>query len=310
MARFAIVTSEEIPKQMPAAFRALLPEHDFALYPDLGAADAIDYAVAWKPPPGVLVGLKNLKAIFSFAAGVESFLSDPHMPRAVPIVRAVSDVSRATMSGYAMAQILRYHHKLDHYQRQQAERVWKKTMPREPAETTVTILGTGVLGADLAGRLLPFGFPVVGWSRNPKNIAGIRNLHGPASFDEAMKAGNIVVCLLPLTPQTKAILDARAFALMPAGGFVINMGRGMHVVAADLIAALDSGHLAGATLDVTEPEPLPPADPLWRHPKITITPHIAGLMPPRRIMQNMADTVRHCLKSGKFEHTADLDRGY
>ena len=310
MARFAIVTSEEIPRQMPAAFRALMPEHEFALYPELGEAASIDYAVAWKPPPGVLAGLRNLKATLSFAAGVESFLSDPHMPRGVPIVRAVSDVSRATMSGYAMAQILRYHHRLDLYAGQQQMGHWKKTMPREPAETTVTILGTGVLGADLATRLLPFGFPVVGWSRNAKNLPGIRNLHGAAAFEEAMRAGNIVVCLLPLTTETRNILDARAFKLMPRESYLINMGRGGHVVGADLIGALDSGQLAGATLDVTDPEPLPEGDPLWAHAKVTITPHIAGLMPPRRIMQNMADTVRHCLASGNFENIADLDRGY
>jgi glyoxylate/hydroxypyruvate reductase A len=151
---------------------------------------------------------------------------------------------------------------------------------------------------------------VVGWSRSAKSLPGIRNLHGSDGFAEAMKAASIVVCLLPLTDQTRGILDAKAFALMPAGGYIINMGRGPHVVAADLIAALDSGHLAGATLDVTEPEPLPEDDPLWTHPKVTITPHIAGLMPPRRIMQNMADTVRRCVTSGRFDNTVDLDRGY
>ena len=299
-----------MPEKLIALFRQKLPDQDFRVWPDVGDVNDIHYALAWRPPHGELAKLPKLKAILSFAAGIDHMTGDPDLPRNVPIVRAVSDASKHAMSSFCAAQVLRFHHRLDLYAEFQKQGVWKQVLPRDMSETAVGILGLGVLGLDLAQRLLALGFPVNGWAKSNKPEPGVRLFHGQQGFFDCLTASSVIVCLLPLTDETRGILDARAFAAMPKDSYVINVARGGHVVVPDLIAAIDSGHLAGATLDVFEPEPLPADSPLWKHSRITVTPHTAGRMSSARVASNMVEMLREVTSGAPLRNTVDWSKGY
>ncbi len=299
-----------MPERLIALFRQKLPDQEFRVWPETGDVADIEYALAWRPPDGELAKLPRLKAILSFAAGIDHLTGDPRLPKNVPIVRAVSEASKLTMSSYCAAQVLRFHHRLDLYAEFQAQGVWKQVLPRDMAETTVGILGLGVLGLDLAQRLLALGFPVNGWARSERPIDGVKVFHGDQGLVDCLASSSVIVCLLPLTDETRGILNARTFAAMPKDSYVINVARGGHVVVPDLIAAIDGGHLAGATLDVFEPEPLSADSPLWKHPKITVTPHTAGRMSSARVAQNMVEMLRHVTSGAQLENVVDWNKGY
>lgn len=305
-----VISQEKISPKLVDVLRRHIPDQEFRLWPETGDPEDIDYALAWKPPEGELAKLKRLKAIFSFAAGVDHLASDSRLPRHVPVVRAVSDASRFTMSSYCIAEVLRYHHRMAFYREAQSQRLWKQVTPRDAQDTRVAVLGLGVLGRDLAQRLVALGLPVNGWSRTPQQIEGVTGFSGPDQFLPCLAASTVAVCLLPLTGETRGILNARAFATMPKESYLINVARGGHVVEADLLAALDSGHLEGATLDVFDPEPLPPDSPLWSHPKITVTPHTAGRMSSARVALNMVDMMRPVVAGEAPRHVVDWSKGY
>jgi glyoxylate/hydroxypyruvate reductase A len=305
-----VISRETISPKLLAVFASQVPGVDFKLWPDIGDPQAIEYALAWKPPPGELAKLPKLKAILSFAAGIDHLTSDPALPRHIPVVRAVSEASRLTMSGYCIAQVLRYQHRLAQYAEFQRQAVWKHLPPRDMSDTRVGVLGMGVLGADLAARLQALGFAVNGWARSARQFDGVTMFHGAEGLLPCLAASNVVVCLLPLTQETRGVLDAKAFAAMPKDGYVINVARGGHVVADDLVAAIDRGHLEGATLDVLEPEPLPADSPLWRHPKIVVTPHTSGRMSNQRVALNIIDMLREVLSGKKLANVVDWDKGY
>lgn len=305
-----IISRDGISTKLSSLFERQLPGARFRHWPDIGDPAAIDYALAWKPPPGELAKLPNLKAILSFAAGVDHMSDDPDLPRHVPVVRAVSQASKLAMSTYCAAEVLRYHHRLALYQGFQRQGLWKQVPPRDMDDTRVAVLGVGVLGLDLVQRLRALGFQVNGWARSPRTVEGAAMFHGRDGFLPCLAASTVAVCLLPLTGETMGILDSRAFAAMPENSYVINVARGGHVVVPDLIAALDSGHLEGATLDVFDPEPLPADSPLWQHPKVTVTPHTAGRMNNARVAMNMVEMLRHVLSGKALENVVDWSRGY
>jgi len=305
-----VISRDPMPEKLIAQFRQQLPDQEFRVWPDVGNVEDIHYALAWRPPNGELAKLPKLKAILSFAAGIDHMTGDPALPKNVPIVRAVSDASKLTMSSFCAAQVLRFHHRLDLYAEFQKQGVWKQVLPRDMADTTVGVLGLGVLGLDLAQRLLALGFPVNGWAKSSKPIEGVKLFHGAQGFIDCLASSSVTVCLLPLTDETRGILDARAFASMPKESYVINVARGGHVVVPDLIAAIDSGHLAGATLDVFDFEPLPADSPLWKHPKITVTPHTAGRMSSVRVAQNMVDMLRQATSGASLQNVVDWSKGY
>lgn len=305
-----VISRDPMPERLIALFRQKLPDQDFRVWPEVGDVEDIEYALAWRPPDGELAKLPRLKAILSFAAGIDHLAGDSRLPKNVPIVRAVSEASKLTMSSYCAAQVLRFHHRLDLYAEFQKQGVWKQVLPRDMAETTVGVLGLGVLGLDLAQRLLALGFSVNGWARTGRPVDGVTVFHGDRGLVDCLASSSVIVCLLPLTEETRGILDARAFAAMPKDSYVINVARGGHVVVPDLIAAIDSGHLAGATLDVFDPEPLPADSPLWKHPKITVTPHTAGRMSSARVAQNMVEMLRHVTSGAALENVVDWNKGY
>jgi glyoxylate/hydroxypyruvate reductase A len=272
---------------------------------------SIDYALGFRPEPGLLGSLPNLKVVFSLGAGVDGFLIDPNYPKEVPLVRFVDHQLSREMAQYCVMHVLIQHRQqrlFDHFQR---EKTWRQSVPpRRTEETRVGILGIGEIGTMVAGRLRDHDFQVAGWSRTRRSIEGVQSFAGQEELAEFLGRSDILICLLPLTAETRHILNAKTFAQLPKDAFVINVARGGHLKEDDLIGAIDSGHISGATLDVFETEPLPESSPLWSHPKITVTPHVAAISDPRVMAKNAVDGIaRH--KAGRpLGNVVDLTRGY
>ncbi|MFN4282092.1 MAG: 2-hydroxyacid dehydrogenase [Alphaproteobacteria bacterium] len=257
-------------------FARELPDTEVVLWPHYGDPKNVEFVIASELPPGEFVKFTNLKFVASMAVGVERLLGDATMPAHIPIVRSVNPARGDTMTEYVVLHALRYARRIDEYAAQQREGRWQRLADLAAEETGIGVMGLGNLGLMAAERLRLFNFPVAGWVRHPREVAGIEIFAGKERFHDFLARSKIVVSLLPLTAETRDLLDARAFAAMPRGGYLINAGRGEQVVDEDLLAALDSGQLAGATLDVFRQEPLPPGHPFWSHPKITLTPHNAA----------------------------------
>jgi glyoxylate/hydroxypyruvate reductase A len=288
----------------------LLPEHEIRYWPEIGDRSVIDYALVWHPEPGLLATLPNLKMIFGLGAGIDHLLRDPDLPRHVPIVRLVDPYMTDAMSEYVALSVLRLHRQdLDYLATQRAE-VWRELEQKNAAERPVGILGFGTLGQHAGRKLQALGFDVAGWSRGAKTVPGFRTFAGADGLDLLLQRSEIVVCLLPLTEQTRGILNARAFARMPSGSGIVNAGRGGHLVEADLLAALASGQVSGAVLDVFDDEPLPPAHPFWRHPRIIVTPHVAAETHPPTAAPLVRDAIRQCEAGLPIANRVDLARGY
>lgn len=290
--------------------RSLLPEMEVRSWEDSGDRDAVEAAVVWQPPPGELKRFPNLKVIVSMGAGVDHVLRDPELPRHVPIIRTVGPDLTQRMREYVLLHVLRFHRRLPEIEAAVRRREWNQIITPTAPERHVGVLGLGNMGADCARHLADIGFAVHGWSRRPKALEGIACHHGPEGLAELLRQVEILVCLLPLTPETKGILNRELFAQLPAGACLINAGRGQHLVEEDLIPALDSGRLGGATLDVLQVEP-PAADhPFWSHPKILLTPHIASLIDPESGARIIADNVRRFLAGQPVADRVDPAQGY
>lgn len=287
-----------------------LPSLDFRVHPDGGKAEDIEVVLAWKPPPGLLATFPRLKLICSLGMGVDHLLSDPQLPRQVPIARLVDRNMVDQMSEYALYAVLHFHRRFDEYEHFQRERRWQELPLQDTSSRRVGVMGMGVTGRDSTSKLAALGFRVTGWSRTPKQVPGVRCLHGPEALDALLADSEILLITLPLTAQTAGILNARTLRLLPRGSYVINMARGGLVVEADLLQALDAGHVAGAFLDVTEREPLPPEHPLWTHPKVRLTPHIAGLTNPRTAVEPIAENIRRLRAGQPLLDVIDVGRGY
>lgn len=276
---------------------------------------AIEYAAVWKPAPGILARLPNLKAIFNLGAGVDALLADKTLPD-VPIVRVVDPDLTQRMTEYVVWQVLHHHRGGFHYAAKQAERVWQP-LPDQPAaaDLRVGILGLGVLGRDAAGALVRLGFKVSGWSRSGAPMDGIRNFRGPSELDAFLAETDILVVLLPLTPETRGILNRDLFKKLARGGrlggpVLINAGRGGLQVETDVLSALDDGTLVGASLDVFQTEPLSPDSPIWQHPKVVVTPHVAADSDPRHLVSYVMRRIAAIETGGTLENVVDRAKGY
>ena len=276
------------PERWANSIRGLDPERPLFVWPDLPDPAAIRYALAWKPPVGLLATLPNLEAIFSLGAGVDHFIFQDRLPD-VPIVRVVSPDLTQRMTEWVVLQVLMHHRRQPAYDRFQAERRWKVLRQPAAAAVRVGMLGLGVLGRDAAAVLARLGFQVAGWSRRPRTLAGIECFHGADQLDRFLARTDILVCLLPLTPETRGILAMPLFEKLARDGalggpVVINGGRGGLQVEADIARAVEAGVLSGASLDVFATEPLSPASPLWTLPNVVITPHVAAASEPEAIV--------------------------
>jgi glyoxylate/hydroxypyruvate reductase A len=272
---------------------------------------AIDYAVSFRPPPGLLRTLPKLKAVFSLGAGVDGFLLDPDFPKDKPLIRFVDETLSREMAQFAVLHVLMQHRTAHFFAAAQAESKWRQRMlPRRTEDARIGILGLGEIGTVCAERLRDLGFPVAGWSRTRKDVAGVKSFAGADELGAFLAQSDFLVCVLPLTDDTRHILNAAAFAQLPRGAYVINIARGGHVNEPDLIAALDSGHLSGATLDVFQTEPLPEASPIWKHPKIIATPHVAAITSPLAAARSVIDGIAAIERGETPKNVVDMGRGY
>lgn len=271
----------------------------------------IDYVLAFRPRLGFLKTLTNLKAIFSLGAGIDGFLVDPDFPRHVPLVRFVDDTLSREMAQYIAMHVLIQHRGERHYQAAQRESQWRQTMlARRTEDTRIGILGFGEIGTVAGRQLRDLGFHVSGWSRTRKHVDGIISYAGDEERDSFLSRTDILVCVLPLTSGTRHILNAELFGKLPKGAYIINVARGGHLNERDLIAALDSGHLSGATLDVFEIEPLPENSPIWKHEKIIVTPHIAAITSPTAAARYVIDGIATMERGETLKNVVDMSREY
>lgn len=257
------------------------------IYPDVGDPNDIECVIVWKHDEGVLNNFPNLKLIASYGAGVENILSDPALPEGVPITRFIDDTLSDQMAEFVLASILNHRLHLTHYRELQAASIWR---PGEFLKgKNVTILGLGELGSTTAKLLTLNGYSVSGWSRSEKSIEDVKSYFGDDQLNQSVSDADYVICLLPLTPATTHVLNKDLFSAMKKGAFLINVGRGDHLNEDDLLDALYNEHLSGALLDVFGTEPLPADNPLWRHPKIHITPHISSPTDKAQVARQILD---------------------
>ena len=276
-------------------------------------AAAVTVAVVANPPPGSLAGLSGLRLIQSVWAGVDRLLADPTLPADVPLARMVDPVMTAAMVQTGVWAVLSLHRRFDDYARQQAAGQWRVWPQVRAGDCRVLVLGLGEMGTALAARLLSLGYPVSGWRARPGHgaaPAGLLPWQGPEQLDAALAQADVLVNLLPLTPATRGLLDARRLARLPAGATLVNLARGAHVVEADLLAALDAGHLRHAVLDVFAAEPLPSDHPFWQHPRVTVLPHAAAQTDIDSAADQVALNVVALQRGLPLRHLVSRERGY
>jgi glyoxylate/hydroxypyruvate reductase len=291
--------------ELAPSFRIFL--HDRDAY----APDSIDYVLSFRPPAGLLKSLSNLKVAFSLGAGVDGFFANNDHPAHLPLVRLVDHKLSRDMTHYIVMHTLIFHRGQRAYDSHQREGKWRQSLPwRLTEDTRVGILGLGEIGTLAATRLRELDFPVAGWSRSRKNVPGIESFAGADEFDAFLARSDILVCVLPLTPDTRGILNRETLTKLPKGAFVINVARGGHLIENDLVAAIDSGHLAGAALDVFQTEPLPESSPLWAHPLVTVTPHVAALSDPQAVARAAIDGIARFERGEPLQNLVDPTRGY
>jgi glyoxylate/hydroxypyruvate reductase A len=290
-------------------FARQMPGLEIRTWPDAGNPADVRYLAFMKPDFDVFPPFPNLKAMFSRSAGVEAFVDHPKLPK-VPLGKIEPPGGDPMMTEYVVMHVLRFHREMPKYQQAQADKEWLRTRIVRPDERRVGFLGLGLMATAPALVLQSLGFPVSAWVRSPRQDAPVRLFHGADQLEPFLRQSDIVVCLLPLTRATEGILCARTFAMMPKGAMVVNVGRGKHVVDADLIKALDAGQLAYAALDALQPEPLPAASPLWTHPKVTVMPHVARRPTVAQLVTEIAKNIRSLESGGRLLQEIDPKTGY
>jgi glyoxylate/hydroxypyruvate reductase A len=290
-----------------AGLRAALPQAEIEVWTP--GAPAADYAVVWAPPQAFIDEQPNIKAVFNLGAGVDA-LTQLKLPPQMKLVRLDDAGMSVQMAEYVVHALIRHFREFDHYERDVVQGKWSYRRPRLREEFPVGIMGLGVLGQRVAQAVAQFEFPVLGWSRSPKTVDGVRCFAGAAQLPEFLAETKVLVCLLPLTTETQGILNRTTLAQLQPGGYVINVARGAHLVEEDLIELLDSDHLAGAALDVFRQEPLPAGHPFWRHPKITVTPHTAARTLRDESVAQIAQKIMRLERGEPIAGVVDHIRGY
>jgi glyoxylate/hydroxypyruvate reductase A len=314
MTLLVAITSWEVPPWVER-FRKLLPGRRVVAVGEVFDPAEIRYAATWKHRPGALAGLPNLSAIFSLGAGVDHLLGDPHLPD-VPVYRVVDPGLTARMSEYVVLHCLYHLRQMPRYLAQQREGVWfDDRLQPAAADLRVGLMGLGELGRDAAAKLRTLGFRVNGWSRSRQQLDGVTTFAGAAERAAFLAATDILVVLLPLTPETRGIVDRSLLAGLARDGalggpVLVNAGRGGLQKEADILACLDDGTLKAASLDVFETEPLLPASPLWSHPAVTLTPHNAARSAPDEVGRLVVRQIGRLEAGLPGEHRVERSRGY
>lgn len=305
-----LILPDRDPQPWAAALRRQAPDFDVRVWPDVGVPDEIEFAAVWKHPPGALRLFARLRGIQSLGAGVDHLLRDPDLPAGVAMARVVDPSLAAMMSRYLALAVLQHAIGFQRYLHDRELGQWRPQLAWAHRLPEIGLLGLGQLGRHAAARLQALGFPVRGWCRTPKKIPGVACFAGPAELDRFLADLPILICLLPLTPATENMLNLRLFRRLARGGYLINVARGAHLVEDDLIAAVESGLLSGACLDVFREEPLPAEHPFWTIPQITITPHISSVTDPVAVAPQIIENYRRAVAGQPLLHAVDPIRGY
>ncbi len=275
-------------------------------------ADAADYAVVWAPPQQFFDEQTQLKAVFNIGAGVDALL-DLRMPAEVPVFRLEDAGMSAQMAEYVCHAVIRHFREFDVYEADEANSKWSYRKPLSRRDFPIGVMGLGVLGKRVSQALAQFDFPVLGWSQSAKSLDGVQCFSGQTDFNDFLAGTRVLVCMLPLTPETENIIRRDTLARLLPGSYVINVARGHHVVDEDLIALIGSGHVAGAALDVFRQEPLPPAHPFWKQPKIRVTPHMSARTYRGEGLRQITDKIKALSNGMPFTGISghvDLKKGY
>lgn len=287
-----------------------VPGLEVSTFPFVGDPAEVDVALVWEPPQGLLASMENLRLVISTGAGVDHILRDPSYPRQVPLVRMVDPGLTQGMVEYVVMATLLCTRRMHRTFANHANKVWQEEEVPLATDCKVGIMGIGVLGEACASALLGMGYNVMGWSRSPKQLDGVETYHGINGLEMFLNRAEVLVCLLPLTPETEGILGRGTFNRLPQGAAVINAGRGAHLVEEDLLAALERGRVEVAVLDVFQEEPLPPDNPLWEHPNVFVTPHIAAVTTPETAIFSVADAIDELRHGQPLSNQVDLEQGY
>lgn len=296
--------------QFIAELKKSIPNMDLRVFPDCRKLEDFEIALAWKPALGTLAKFPNLKLIISLGAGVAHILKDPNLPDNVSIVRLVSPCQISQMAEYINLAVLFFQRRLLDYQQLQRSQKWEYLPISNAQSFTVGIMGLGSFGSTVATRLRDNGFSVRGWSRTPKEITEIDCFYGQEQLKIFLSKCRVLVCLLPITSETENILNLDLFSVVPQGAYLVNVGRGKHLVEEDLLIALDSGRISGAFLDCFYPEPLEKNHPFWFHPRIIVTPHIAAADLPSNMANQVTKTIKNFQNGLPLENLVDLAQGY
>ena len=298
------------PVAWTAALKAAMPGLEIRVSPELGDPAEIETALVWKAPPGELASLPNLRLITNLGAGVDPILADGTIPPHLPVARLGDEVMARMMAQFVTMCVLRHYRDLARYTRQQGASHWEYVLPRASYDCPVGIMGIGMLGGAAARMLTSIGFPVVGWGRSPRIIEGVETYHGADGLAPFLARTEILVCLLPLTRETRHIVNRDVLSRLPRGAKLINCGRGGTVDEAALLEALEDGQISEATLDVFETEPLPAGHPFWTMDQVLVLPHIASIAVPEIAARDVVENIRRLRAGEPLLNIVDRARGY
>jgi glyoxylate/hydroxypyruvate reductase len=290
-------------------FARKMPGLPFRIWPDSGDASEVRYLAAWEPPEDLATRFPNLEVLFSVGAGIDQF-DFSIIPESLPVVRMVETGIIKGMVEYVTLAVLSIHRDWRTYLEQQREGKWQAHRVHPAESRRVGVLGLGVLGRAVLASLSGLGFSCAGWSRSPQEIDGVDCYAGADGLQQFLARTDILICLLPLTDDTRGILAKPLFDQLPQGATVINVGRGGHLNQPDLLQALDEGKVGKAILDVCEPEPLPPGHPFWSHPNVQLTPHIASMTQPESAVEAVLENIRRHQGGLPMAGLVDRARGY
>lgn len=271
-------------------FRQLAPDMPVYIWPETGPANDVRYLAVWEPPDRLMECFPKLEVLFSVGAGVDQ-LDWVDIPEHLPVVRMTEPGIAQGMAEYVTLAVLALHRDWPRYLSQQRESVWLEQRNVPASRRRIGVLGLGMLGRQALRQLQPFGFPLAGWSRSGGEIEGVDVFAGDAQLPMFLARTDILICLLPLTDQTRGLLSSRLFSQLPRGAALVNVGRGGHLINDDLLTALDEGQLRAAVLDVFDLEPLPQDHPFWRDPRIVITPHVASMTRPETAVATVLEVI-------------------
>lgn len=305
-----LICNNKDPKPWADGLSLAFPDTAVEIFPDVKNKAEVTFAVCWKPKTDDLEQFPALEVVQSLGAGVEHILQTTTITPPLRLCRIVDPGLANDMWEFALAVVMNQLKKLRQYQQQQHERIWEQYGYGTIASTRIGVLGLGKIGALVAQQFAQLGFPVSGWSASAKDIPGVKSFQGEAELSRCLAQSDILINILPLTDRTTGILNKDTLQQLPQGAYVINVGRGGHLVDEDLLSLLDNAHLDGALLDVFHQEPLPNDHPFWTHPKVSITPHIASLTNKDTAMGQIIENYRRLQSGEPLLHEVMIQKGY